>query len=389
MMFFRFLFVSALLVSVSAGAHWLVAAWAMRAWPRLVRHKRAIIVVVAVLVLATPLLRVVSRRTHSSVASELLAVMMLEAVTLFIAVIPLALVSIAARAITARVTAEPTRSIPMSRRQLLESVGGAAVLGGTASMLGWGMLRGRHSFDLEEVVVRIPGLPKVLDGYTIAQVSDLHVGVFVGEKELREGLARVAEAKPDLIVVTGDMLDFDPRFAPMVARALGGLRARDGVVSILGNHDYYSGVPEITAALEREKVDVLVNRGRVIRPGDGGGVALLGVDDMSAARWGGVGPDLDRALRTVPPDLPRILLAHQPSFVHESAGQVALQLSGHTHGGQINPGFRPAAMFLRYLAGRYEVESTTLYVNRGFGVVGPPARVGAPPEVSKIVLVAA
>jgi predicted MPP superfamily phosphohydrolase len=211
----------------------------------------------------------------------------------------------------------------------------------------------------------------------------------VGERELDEGLERVAEAKPDLIVVTGDMVDFDPRFAPMLARALSDLRARDGVTTILGNHDYYTGAAEVLRALEREKLEVLVNRGKVLREGDGGGFALLGVDDMWASRSRGAGPDLDRALSTVPTDLPRILLAHQPNFIHDSAGLVALQLSGHTHGGQINPGFRPASLFLRYLAGRYDVEGTTLYINRGFGVAGPPARIGAPPEVSKIVLVSA
>jgi predicted MPP superfamily phosphohydrolase len=185
------------------------------------------------------------------------------------------------------------------------------------------------------------------------------------------------------------MIDFEPRFAPQLARALADLHPRDGVTTILGNHDYYAGAADVLRALEREKIEVLVNRGKVIRAGDGGGFALLGVDDMWALRSGGEGPDLDAALRMVPEDLPRILLAHQPNFIDESARRVALQLSGHTHGGQINPGFRPASLFLRYVAGRYEVEGTTLYINRGFGVAGPPARVGAPPEVSKIVLISA
>jgi uncharacterized protein len=387
-MFFRFLFISGLLLTISAGAHWLVARWAMRVWPRLVPHERRIKVLIAVVVLITPLLRLVTRRSHSALASELLAIMMLEVMTIMIAVIPLALVSLLTRGIRAASPEAPAQPRTMSRRQVLEAVGGAAALAGTGTMLGWGMLRGRHAFAVEELVVRIPGLPRALDGYTVGQVSDIHAGVFVGERELREGLERLGEVKPDLIVVTGDMVDFDPRFAPMLSRALGDLHARDGVVTIVGNHDYYTGVDEVTAALRREGIDVLVNRGRVMRPGDGGGFALLGVDDLSAGRFGGQGADLDAALRTVPPDLPRILLAHQPSFVHEAAGQVALQLSGHTHGGQINPGFRPASLFLRYLAGRYEVGSTTLYVNRGFGVAGPPARIGAPPEVSRIVLVA-
>jgi predicted MPP superfamily phosphohydrolase len=184
-------------------------------------------------------------------------------------------------------------------------------------------------------------------------------------------------------------VDFDAAYIPMMVRALVGLSARDGVKTILGNHDYYAGASKITAALEAAGIDSLVNAGRVIRAGDGGGFALLGVDDAWGGRAGGPGPKLQRALDMVPADAPRILLSHQPSTVDYWAGKVALQLSGHTHGGQINPGFRPADLFMRYVAGRYERNGTTLYVNRGFGVVGPPARVGAPPEVTKIVLVSA
>jgi predicted MPP superfamily phosphohydrolase len=132
-----------------------------------------------------------------------------------------------------------------------------------------------------------------------------------------------------------------------------------------------------------------VNQGRLLRAGDGGGFALLGVDDRWSKRYGGPGARLDLALSMVPPDAPRILLSHQPPTVDLWAGNVALQLSGHTHGGQINPGFRPADLFFRYVAGTYVVRGTTLYVNRGFGTVGPPSRVGAPPEVTRIVLVAA
>jgi hypothetical protein len=91
----------------------------------------------------------------------------------------------------------------------------------------------------------------------------------------------------------------------------------------------------------------------------------------------------------VPEDAPRILLSHQPASVDLWPGKVALQLSGHTHGGQINPGFRPADLIMRYVSGRYDVQGTTLWVNRGFGTSGPPTRVGAPPEITRIVLVAA
>jgi predicted MPP superfamily phosphohydrolase len=275
----------------------------------------------------------------------------------------------------------------LGRREAIERVGGLFALGATGSVFGWGMVRGRHAFEIEEVVVRVAGLPRALDGYTIAQVSDLHAGVMVGERELREGFERVAQIRPDLVVATGDLVDFDAAYAPLISRALAGARARDGVYAILGNHDYYTGAPEVVAAVDRAGVELLVNAGTRIRPFDGGGFALLGVDDLWARRSGGRGPDLERAIAMVPESVPRILLAHQPRYLDRSHGQVALQLSGHTHGGQINPGFRPADMFMPYVAGRYEKSGTVMWVNRGFGVVGPPARIGAPPEVTKIILV--
>jgi hypothetical protein len=255
------------------------------------------------------------------------------------------------------------------------------------SLLGWGMVRGRHAFQLDELVVKIPGLPKALDGYTIAQVSDIHAGAFVTERELREGFELVSRIKPDMVVATGDLVDFEAGWAPLFARMFSDLNAPDGHFAILGNHDYYADTWRVTQALAAAKIDLLVNRGLRIRPNDGGGFALLGVDDLWATRVGGAGPDLDRALRDVPEDLPRILLAHQPRYIEQAAGRVALQLSGHTHGGQINPGFSPAAIVMKYVVGRYQVSGTTLYVNRGFGVAGPPSRIHSPPEVTKVVLV--
>jgi predicted MPP superfamily phosphohydrolase len=268
---------------------------------------------------------------------------------------------------------------------------GLAALGTSALAFGWGMARSRHEFTLEEVVVRIPGLPPVLDGYTLVQVSDIHAGLFVGDRDLVEGLSRVLKVRADVLVFTGDIVDFDVRYAPHVARALMdfGARARDGVVAVLGNHDYYAGAPAVTAAMRAAGIDVLVNAGKTLRPNESGGIALLGVDDLWAKRAGGPGPMLDAALTMVPPDAPRILLAHNPNCIDFAAGNVALQLSGHMHGGQINPGVHVASIFARYVAGRYERKGTTLWVNRGFGVTGPPVRLDAPPEVTKVVLVGA
>ena len=367
--------------------HALVYLWAMDAFPRLRTAKKPVRAALVLLVLLPPITRLVTSATHAPLAAMVNAFAVTEAMIVLLAALPLIVV----RAIGSRMGPPPAKdpAPAMTRRQAVEGLGGLAVLGAGASVMGWGAVRGRHAFVTEEVVVRIAGLPRALDGYVIGQVSDLHVGNFVQERELAEGLDRLREVKADLIVVTGDLVDFDPSYIPMMVRALSALTARDGVKTILGNHDYYTGASQITAALESAGVDSLVNAGRLIRADDGGGFALLGVDDAWGGRAGGPGPNLARALSMVPDDAPRILLSHQPSTVDYWAGKVALQLSGHTHGGQFNPGFRPADWLMRYVSGRYERAGTTLYVNRGFGVVGPPVRLGAPPEVTKIVLVSA
>ncbi len=280
--------------------------------------------------------------------------------------------------------------VRFSRRLMIERAAGVALLGSSTSAVGWGIVRGRHAFQVEEVVVKIPGLSPRLDGYTIAQVSDVHVGLFVQERELEEGLSLVRGMKPDLVVATGDLIDHDPAFCAMFVRAFARLEARDGLYCIYGNHDYTTGRDAVATALRSAKINLLVNQGHALRVGDGGGFTLLGLDELWGRRWGHEGPNLARALATLGErerELPRILLSHQPKTFNDVAGKVALQLSGHTHGGQINPGFRPADLLFEYVAGRYQRAGSTLWVNRGFGVAGPPSRVGAPPEVTKIVLV--
>jgi predicted MPP superfamily phosphohydrolase len=384
-------------------APWIVFAWATSAFPWFAgdrRRKRMLAAGLLLLVVVDRISDWLVVHWHSHGAGLVHAALVLLFTTFIIAAIPLALLYAALWAM-ARVSspspgaprAAPTPAAPtsprMTRRQWVEGVGGAALFGSTGSMLGWGMVRGRHAFELREVPIRIAGLPRVLDGYVIVQVSDIHSGAFVGERELDEGLSLVRAARPDLIVVTGDLVDFDPNYAAIAARKLADLPSRDGVSAVLGNHDYYAGADAVIATLAGAGIDVLRDAGRRIRPADGGGFALLGVDDLSSEKHGRGGPRLARALAMVPPDLARILLSHQPSTVDAWAGQVAVQLSGHTHGGQINPGFSPAGLFMKYVAGAYEVNRTMLYVNRGFGTVGAPSRVGAPPEVTRIVLVAA
>ena len=274
------------------------------------------------------------------------------------------------------------------RRQTFVRLAGGVSWAVSAGSLGWGSARTRHDFELVEVVVKVPGLPRSLEGYAIAQISDLHVGTFVGEEDLAAGLELVARARPDLLVVTGDLIDFDAGLAPMVAARVAKLAPRDGVVGILGNHEYHSDPDAVRAALTAAKIDVLVNESRVLRAGDGGGFVLLGLDDYSAVRMGGRGPDLAGTLAAAPMAGPRILLAHQPQQFDEAAGSVALQLSGHTHGFQFGFAASVGRIARKYVSGRYEKKGSVLWVNRGLGVTGPPSRVGVRPEVTKIVLVA-
>lgn len=394
---------------VSLGAHLAVARWLASVSPTLRARPRTTYGVAVALACAVVAARTLVHLTEHGAARWLLGVALLELALVLLVVGPLTVVHLSGRVgawiASARATApraigapsEGERAIDagpaggeleLSRRQVLERTAGFAVLAGSASVLGWGAVRGRLDFALDEIVVPIAGLPKALDGYTIVQVSDVHVGAFVRDAELAHGLSLARSARPDLVVATGDLVDYDPAEAPRLARALADLPARDGACVVVGNHDHYAGVGGVEAAMRAAGVRVLVNEAIVLRPGDGGGFALLGVDDYRG-REGGRGPDLARALAQAPPDRARILLAHQPRYFAEAAGRVALQLSGHTHGGQINPGLRPADWFMRYVAGRYERDGSTLYVNRGFGTAGPPSRVGARPEITRVVLVAA
>jgi uncharacterized protein len=380
-----------LYIVVSGLAHLVAARWALRVFPalRTARRRRAVIAAAVFLGLLPTLARALTWTTHSQIATTFFAAAMIETIAMALAAVPTAIVGLLAKRRVLLPEATPAAS-SVGRREALERIVGGTAFGAASAALGWGVVRGRHAFVLEEVVVRVPGWPRALEGYTIAQVSDIHVGAFVGPRELDEGLALVTRAKPDLVVATGDLVDFVAETVDPLAARLAGLSARDGVVAILGNHDHYAGAADVASRVRAAGLRLLVNDGMHLRAGDGGGFALLGVDDLqgrSRRTRGFAGPDLGAALAKVRQDLPRVLLAHNPAYLSESNGRVALQLSGHTHGGQINPGFCPASLFLRYVSGRYELGGTTMWVNRGFGVAGPPSRIAAPPEVTKIVIV--
>lgn len=274
------------------------------------------------------------------------------------------------------------------RRRFIARVGAATALGVGGGLTTFGVYRAMTPPEITEVPVRLPGLPKALEGFTIVQLSDIHVGAVIQEKFLDMLVTEANRARPDLVAITGDLVDGSPASLGRYVARLRNLRSRHGTYFCSGNHDYYSGWARWSAALPEFGFTVLRNR-RVTIGDAGGSFDLLGVDD-----WGrmGVGDyDLDAATADRDPARASVLLAHQPSNLEAvSAKNVGLQLSGHTHGGQLFPGtIVGALMWQERNTGLSKQGNSWLYTSRGCGFVGPPMRIGAPPEVVKLVLTSA
>lgn len=254
-----------------------------------------------------------------------------------------------------------------------------------------GIYNARRLARVVEVDLPIDGLPAALSGFTIVQISDIHVGSTIKRGYISAIVGRVNALKPDLIAVTGDLVDGSvARLAPHIA-PLGELSARHGVYCVTGNHEYYSGVHDWIEELRRLGLRVLLNESTVL---EHQGVRLLvgGVTDWSGHHFDpGHRSDPRAALAGTPPDVAlRLLLAHQPrSAVAAAEAGFDVQLSGHTHGGQ----FLPWNFFVRFqqpfTAGLNRLKNLWVYTSRGTGYWGPPVRFGAPSEITRLRLVPA
>ncbi len=289
--------------------------------------------------------------------------------------------------------AEPRTPAPApvseERRQFLAraTAGGALLV--TAGFSSYGVWRAFHRPVVNEVAVRLPGLPKALDGFTIVQLSDIHVGPVIQRRFMDALVAQCNGLKPDLVAITGDLVDGSVAELGASVAALRNLQSRFGTFFVTGNHEYYSDDVSWADALERMGISVL--RNRHVRVGDGAAsFDLVGVDDWSAGRQGySSGYDLSAALAGRDAERASVLLAHQPSNWREAAkAGMGLQLSGHTHGGQFFPFNLAVAAIWEHDAGHFEEQGRHLYVSRGTGFWGPPIRVAAPPEIVRVTLVA-
>lgn len=257
-----------------------------------------------------------------------------------------------------------------------------AVVGVVAAWVG-----GRSAPILREVDVVVPGLPAAFDGYRIAHLSDTHFSHLRGRWAALELVETVRRAHPDLIVHTGDFADGTVEALADDVAPLSALQAPDGKVLVRGNHEAYSGIAPWTRLLEGQGWQVLANESRLVER-KGASFALVGLTDAHEGQApGGTAPDPDRAFARVPPDVVRILLAHQPRQAFSVQDKrVALQLSGHTHGGQIWPFHHLVPLQQPILAGLQTLGQVPVFVSRGAGTWGPPLRLLAPSEVPVIVL---
>jgi len=235
--------------------------------------------------------------------------------------------------------------------------------------------------------IRLARWPPALDGYRIVQVSDVHLGALLGRPFAEAVVARVNGLGADLVAITGDLVDGAVHHLRDAAAPFGGLAARDGVFFVTGNHDYYSGADAWIAELRRLGIRVLRNE-RVTLGRDGACFDLAGVDDRQARLFGGDhGEDVPRALAGRDPGRAVVLLAHDPgTFRRAVRHDVDLQVSGHTHGGQLWPFGWLVRLAVPWVEGHHRAGASQLWVSRGTGFWGPPMRLRAPAEISELVL---
>jgi predicted MPP superfamily phosphohydrolase len=277
------------------------------------------------------------------------------------------------------------------RRQFVARAVAGTTLAVVATAAGAAVRTAAGPAEIVEVPVRLPRLPRALDGLTVVQLSDLHVGPTIRQREVDRVVEQANALRPDVVTITGDLVDGKVSELGEIVARLGRLRARYGVHFVTGNHEYFSGVDEWLRYLPRLGIRVLRNE-RVSIGDAGASFDLAGVDDWHAGRYGnGHGYDLGKALAARDPDRALVLLAHQPLGVEPGVREgVGLQLSGHTHGGQIFPFNLAVHAAFRYVRGLYPVEggAAHVYVSKGTGYWGPPMRLGFPSEITRISLLA-
>jgi predicted MPP superfamily phosphohydrolase len=271
----------------------------------------------------------------------------------------------------------------MARRRFLARVTGGAAVTVASTSVAKGMIEARGTHEVVDVEIKLAKLPKALDGFTIVQLTDLHVGLTIDRHFVQRVVDLANGLSPDLIALTGDFVDGKVEDLRDEVAPLEALRAKHGVFAVTGNHEYYSGHEPWVA--EISKLGIRYLRNERVQIGTAEGFDLIGVEDIS------VGEDFAAAVAGRDGRRALVALAHQPRQVKRATQHgVDLQLSGHTHGGQIWPWHYIVKLQQGgLLAGHYQQGNTQLYVSRGCGYWGPPVRLLAPLEITRVILRAA
>ncbi|MGW7097630.1 metallophosphoesterase [Streptomyces sp. NPDC054874] len=275
-----------------------------------------------------------------------------------------------------------TAPAPGPSRRLFVSrvVGGAAAAAGLATV-GYGTYGVLRGPSVRRITVPLAKLPRSAHGFRIAVVSDIHIGPILGRAHTRRIVDTINATSPDLVAVVGDLVDGSVADLGSAAEPLAALRARHGSFFVTGNHEYFSGAEQWVDHVRELGLIPLENARVEIE-----GFDLAGVNDI-AGETEGQGPDFGRALGDRDRGRAAVLLAHQPVVIHDAVEHgVDLQLSGHTHGGQLWPGNLLAELANPTVAGLERYGDTQLFVSRGAGAWGPPVRVGAPSDITVVEL---
>jgi len=278
-------------------------------------------------------------------------------------------------------------SVNGGRREFLAQLlaGGAGAFG--LALSGWGVWSAIRPVEVKRVAVRLKKLPGSLNGLRLVQLTDMHIGLTIGRDFVEDVVRKVNALEPDIVAITGDLIDgsvddLGPAVAP-----LGEIQAKLGTYFVTGNHEYYSGADSWLAFLQSLGIKALRNE-HVELTKNGETIHLAGVDDWTAHRFGnGHGSDMARAMEGRDADKPVVLLAHQPVHFDEAREHgVDLQISGHTHGGQIFPFGLLTRLVQPFVSGLHRRDDSQIYVSSGTGYWGPPMRIAAPAEITLIEL---
>lgn len=360
----------ATVILVYLGMQYYVAFWLIRSFPGLPLSPGAARVTVLLLSLSFPLCMYCLRHFTGAWISALayLSFIWLGLVLIWLT----CAVSADLLLLLARIWGKAEALRPWLRVIVLAAAGAAGL---------WSLYDAARMPRLREVDIALPGLPEALEGYTVVQLSDLHLGVTVPLSKFARVVERVSALKPDLVVLTGDILDAGLNDEEAFARIGSGLKARQGAFAVLGNHEFYHGTAASVRAFEAMGARVLRDEIALLP----GGLQVAGVDDLRTA---GPSPEEFRALLSrLDPAKPSLLLSHQPLLFAEAArAGVGLMLSGHTHGGQIFPFGFIVRLVYPYFQGPYRKGASTLFVTSGTGQWGPPMRLFTRAELVRYTL---